>query len=815
MAVRLLLLAILAAVSFGVLAVYVNSTEANDPAKFIVNSSTDPAIGDVDGDGFDDGDGNPGDGVCDTVAGPPVICTLRGAITESNNLDGPNVINFTATNTKLLTLLPTITERLTIDASANPDGFSIDASNVVDGLTLGVGSSGSVIMGLNIFDATGDGLVILGGASNTIGGDPSAGAAPTGEGNAFHGSGDDGIEIRLGSQGGHTLIGNRIGTAPDGLSPDGNAGHGINISGGTGADITIGGFPNLISANVDGVEVFGGTPDVTIQNNWIGLDANGSASDPFANASFGIHLLTDDNTVLNNRIAGGGVTPADNPGDEGIGFTSDRNTILGNCIGFDSDCDGTAGGFMFEGIECLGGDDNIIGDGTDDGRNVIGNTTLEGILLGTVGAACDGNDVNGNYVGFGGDGEEGAFINDDCIEIEGDSNQIRNNYIGNCDFDAINVGSVVGSAGSNVIGGAKVDAGADSDGNSIGLGTDPATADDINGFCIELNGVGSNTVRNNVMANCGATVPDAALQITTGAGNIIQNNDITSPVGEDAIDIEPVAAGANSGNLIASRIFRMVNQGTGDLPIDLDDNGVTLNDAGDLDPDALNATCLLATPLGANLCHNYPVFPATSGTDGCARGSAGPFDMVRIYIKTTEGNDTIYTWAGEDTANVAGDFTVCIGNTADVTVVGTATTTAASTTDLAAINSTSEFSITEQTVPAGGPPPTDTPTITDTPGPATDTPTPEPPTDTPIPPTETAVPPPTATPTDTKLCGDVNEDGSVNAVDASLVLQLKAGIISSLTNEASADVNGDGEITSVDAALILQLEGGLISSLTC
>ena len=68
-------------------------------------------------------------------------------------------------------------------------------------------------------------------------------------------------------------------------------------------------------------------------------------------------------------------------------------------------------------------------------------------------------------------------------------------------------------------------------------------------------------------------------------------------------------------------------------------------------------------------------------------------------------------------------------------------------------------------------------------------------------------------PTDTpaaKVCGDVNMDGVPNAVDATLVLQLKAGLISSLANESSGDVNNDGSLTSVDASLILQFTAGLI-----
>jgi hypothetical protein len=62
----------------------------------------------------------------------------------------------------------------------------------------------------------------------------------------------------------------------------------------------------------------------------------------------------------------------------------------------------------------------------------------------------------------------------------------------------------------------------------------------------------------------------------------------------------------------------------------------------------------------------------------------------------------------------------------------------------------------------------------------------------------------------------VNDDGSVNSVDAALILQLEAHLISSLINSPSADVNHDGHVNSVDAALILQFEAHLSGvTLTC
>jgi hypothetical protein len=797
--VRLLVVGVVAAIAFGLFAMHVNSARAGVFVTFTVNNSTDV------------GDGNAGDGTCDTVSGAPVICTLRAAIEEANALNGPNVINFSATDTTLGSALPPITERVTIDASANAAGFSIDASSNCDSLELAAGSSGSIIRGLNIFGDSCAGLLIDGGANHTIGGDPSLGVAPAGQGNILHGNGcDSGIDINDGSLGGHTIEGNRIGTTPLGITPDGNCGDGIEINGGLGARITIGGdpagtpahFPNIISANTsDGIDFNGGTAPVTIKNNWIGLDVHGNASDPFANGSDGIDVSNTDAaaTIVNNHLAGGGVDASNAPSNDGIDISSAGNTVLGNCIGFNSTCAGSAGGFGGNGVdidEGVANSGNTVGDGTAAGRNVIGNTFFEGVFV-------DGEDnvVNGNYIGFGMDGEESGTILDDCVGIDSPSlgaaahgNQIINNLMGNCGF------STSGSFhGVDVTGDGNL-----IQGNDLGRGTTATSADPIDGHCIQLDG-DNNNVLTNVMANCGAGLQDSAvastdsaIQIVSGSSNVIQGNDITSPLNEDAVGIQ----GGGIANLVASRIFRMVDPGTGDLPIDLNSDGVTVNDSGDADsgtcPDGVQTNCW----------HNYPVFGPTSATAGCARGSAGPFDHVRIYSKSTAGGVTTYELQGEGDANLAGDFQVCINNTAQMTVVGTSTTSAGSTTDVGCFltNCTSEFSITEQVVATGATPtPTasNTPTITLTPT-ITNTP---PPTNTPAP---THTPPPVATATPSKSCGDVNDNGSVDSVDALLVLQLSAGLIQTVPNAPSADVNHSGTINPIDAQLILQEGAGLI-----
>ena len=63
------------------------------------------------------------------------------------------------------------------------------------------------------------------------------------------------------------------------------------------------------------------------------------------------------------------------------------------------------------------------------------------------------------------------------------------------------------------------------------------------------------------------------------------------------------------------------------------------------------------------------------------------------------------------------------------------------------------------------------------------------------------------------LLGDANCDGSVNALDATFLLQFAAGLIDSLPCQDKSDVNGDGVSDSLDAALVLQFDAGLIQDL--
>jgi hypothetical protein len=87
-----------------------------------------------------------------------------------------------------------------------------------------------------------------------------------------------------------------------------------------------------------------------------------------------------------------------------------------------------------------------------------------------------------------------------------------------------------------------------------------------------------------------------------------------------------------------------------------------------------------------------------------------------------------------------------------------------------------------------------------TPTPVTDTPTPTS-TDDPV----------TPEPTYESNLGDVNDDGSIDIVDALLIAQEYVGLNPSPFNTANADTNCDGGIDIVDALLVAQYYVGLIN----
>ncbi len=288
---------------------------------------------------------------------------------------------------------------------------------------------------------------------------------------------------------------------------------------------------------------------------------------------------------------------------------------------------------------------------------------------------------------------------------------------------------------------------------------------------------------------------ESASGLNIGPGNQIFQNGTAA--GDSGIEIDWCLGGAAWSNAAdklpanGNRITRNSIHDNAGLGIDLVgwDADAAPNCAGAValdDEGVAGCAPFPDTAISPNDCLAFPELLEQAGDK--LIGTACPLCTVEVFRADASdgephGEGAEYLVSGD--ADQEGNFSILLPCYLDE---GPLTATA---TD--ALKNTSEFSANFASPGTSGdcpstPLPTDTPTA--------------PPTDTPGPPSPTPEPP--------KLCGDPNEDGVVNAIDVTLVLQRNAGLLGSLANESSADVNSSGDITSVDATLILQAIAGLL-----
>jgi hypothetical protein len=253
-----------------------------------------------------------------------------------------------------------------------------------------------------------DGVVITKFASNNVIG----GTTPQAR-NVISGNTRFGVLIygQDGNVPNNLVIGNYIGTNAAGNAAIGNdmgvvfVSANSNFVGGTAP-----GAGNVISGNIHEGIHSNSSSNQTIQGNYIGTNASGTAA--ISNGFLGVNLFTGGAPSANNLI-GGSVPGAGNliSGNvaSGIGIGgngSDHNIIQGNRIGTDASGTtsiGNSGGGI--GIGTAG---NLIGGTSTGARNVISGNGNAGVII--YGDTATGNLVQGNFIGTNAIGS-GAILN--------------------------------------------------------------------------------------------------------------------------------------------------------------------------------------------------------------------------------------------------------------------------------------------------------------------------------------------------------------------------------------------------------------------
>jgi hypothetical protein len=313
------------------------------------------------------------------------IATGASNVTIQNDyigkVGGANAIGISATGVTTLTIGGSGAAEGNIISGNTGNGIQIVSSSTVNlkGNRIGVDKDGILLAN------GGDGVFIdTGNTAVTIGDNTSMGR------NYISGNTGNGIKVYSNST---VIKGNYIGINQAGTAAIANGGVGIRLESNNN---TIGGTTsadgNVISGNTgDGIledSTFRNADSTTIKNNYIGINAAGTAA--VANGGKGINIsgpsiLTT--TINKNVISGnstGGITV------DGAGSTG--TIITGNVIGLNAA--GTAAVANVGSGITIGSASNFIGQVGDANRNVISGNTVHGIDL-----RANTNSVVNNYIG--------------------------------------------------------------------------------------------------------------------------------------------------------------------------------------------------------------------------------------------------------------------------------------------------------------------------------------------------------------------------------------------------------------------------------
>ena len=499
-------------------------------------------------------------------------------------------------------------------------GGTTNTGNIISGNKHGVvivgGSTGNVIQGnligvaidgTNALPNLGDGILISGGSTNTIGGVPLYR-------NVISGNGGNGVDIQLFNDGFNHIQGNYIGTTITGQQARSNALSGIYIHGCTN---TVGGnqknkFGNVIAGNGRyGVWLVSTNTESPSGNrifgNNIGLDGTGANSLGNGYAGVGItsaagNQIGDSDPNDRNYISANGFSTTtagiyiNGPGTTG-------NVIQNNYIGTDS-TGASARPNASAGIVAAWVGSNTIGGAVSGVGNIISGNSKAGIWLVTTtnfviqgnyiglnaaGTGALGNGLSGvpwqgiliqtntaaNWIGgttaaarnvISGNGAQGIALQNCAAQV------IQGNYVGTDaggSYAIHNGGDGIDlfSSISNNIGGTVTGAGNVVSGNNLaGIVLSNCVAQVIQGNHVGTDAGGSYAIHNggdgidlfsSVSNYIGGTV--------TGAGNVVSGNNTLITIYPDTYGFDGIYLASSSQNIIQGNFIGLAADGVSAL----------------------------------------------------------------------------------------------------------------------------------------------------------------------------------------------------------------------------------------------------------
>ena len=384
----------------------------------------------------------------------------------------------------------------------------------------------------------------------------------------------------------------------------------------------------------------------TVQGNWLGVSSSGSTAS--ANGSHGINVTAGTATIGGTGTSQGNVISGN--GGAGVWLAGGTAHVLAaNRIGVSADGSTRVGNSGYYGVEVASGVNATTIGGTAAGAgNVISGQT--GSTKGGVSLCSNSNTVQGNLIGSNAAGTAAVPNASHGILV---CSGTTGNVIGGTSVAARNLISGNGGHGISAAGPATVQ------GNTIGsnaAGT-AAIANTGNGIDISVAAAGGSVLVGGTAA---------------GAGNLITGN-----TGRGVAVQAGAAGNAIQGNLI---------YGNGNIGIDLNANGVSLNDGA-------------KTAGAGNLLMDSPVFTSARATGsqlvvagyvGSAPGQS-TFASSRVEIYASDNDGTGYgsgkIYLGAVTADSSGNFSATL--TLPVTALAIGSKLTATATDTA--SNTSEF----------------------------------------------------------------------------------------------------------------------------